>query len=184
LYFGAIGIVCAAKHIRWEKLFDPMLRSNSLLAEPNCRFGKMNRLIRIKLLTLLTLIFATACNSVQTGQQQAPNPAPDVATVYLYRTHDSPGAAVGVDIKDNGIDLGTLQDGTYFIYHANAGRHVFTATTDTTSTQEIRLQAGATYYVQARVVRNQDLFQPSLTVVFGLQGQAAVYNLKRLHYHE
>ena len=27
--------------------------------------------------------------------------------------HDSLGAVVGVDLKDNGIDIGTLQDGTY-----------------------------------------------------------------------
>jgi hypothetical protein len=144
----------------------------------------MNLLIRFKPLTLFAVIFATACSPVQTGQQQSSGSVPNVATVYLYRSHDSPGGAVGVDIKDNGIDLGTLQDGTYFIYHANPGQHVFTATTDTASTQNIKLQAGATYYVRARVVRSQDLFQPSLAVVFDLQGQAAVQNLKRLYYHE
>jgi Protein of unknown function (DUF2846) len=144
----------------------------------------MNLLGRFKPLTLSTLVLITACSTVQTGQQQSSVSAANVATVYLYRTHASPGGAVGVDIKDNGIDLGTLQDGTYFIYHANPGQHVFTATTDTTSTQNIKLQSGATYYVQARVVRRQDLFRPSLVVVFDLQGQAAVQNLKRLYYHE
>ena len=109
---------------------------------------------------------------------------PNVATVYLYRTHDSPGGAVGVDIKDNGIDIGTLQDGTYFIYHANPGQHVFTAITDTTSTQNLKLQAGATYYVQAHVFSSQHLFHPWLTSVFGLQGQAAIQNLERLNYQE
>jgi hypothetical protein len=107
-----------------------------------------------------------------------------VATVYFYRLQNSPGGAVGVDITDNGIDIGNLQDGTYFVYHANPGQHSFTATTDTTSTQNLRLQSGATYYVQASVVPRQHLFQPSLSVVFDLQGQAAVQNLKRLPYHE
>ncbi|HYY28337.1 MAG TPA: DUF2846 domain-containing protein [Chthoniobacterales bacterium] len=139
---------------------------------------------RLKPLTLLTLILVAACSTVQTGQQPSSISAANVATVYLYRTHDSPGGAVGVDIKDNGIDLGTLQDGTYFIYHANPGQHVFTATTDTASTQNMKLQSGATYYVQARVVRSQDLFQPTLVVVFDLQGRAAVQNLKRLYYQE
>ena len=109
---------------------------------------------------------------------------PNVATVYLYRTHDSPGGAVGVDIKDNGIDIGTLQDGTYFIYHANPGQHVLVATTDTTSTQNLNLMAGATYYVKASVVSSQHLFHPSLGVVFDLQGHAAIQNLNRLYYHE
>jgi hypothetical protein len=128
------------------------------------------------------LILAAACSSVQPNPQ--PSTGPKLATVYFYRTHRSPGGAVGVDIKDNGIDIGTLQDGTYFIYHANPGQHTLTATTDTVSTQRIKLQAGATYYIEAGVVSSQHLFRPSLSVVFNLQGQSAIQNLKRLPYHE
>jgi hypothetical protein len=144
----------------------------------------MNSLSQITHLTLLVLMLASACSSTQTSQEAAAIAGSNVSIVYLYRTHDSSGGAVGVDIKDNGIDIGTLQDGTYFIYHANPGQHVFTATTDTSSTQNLTLQTGATYYVRASVVRSQDLFQPSLAVVYYLQGQAAVQNLNRLNYHE
>jgi hypothetical protein len=144
----------------------------------------MNLLDQFRPLTLFVLVLSTACSSVQTGSQPSSAAAPNLATVYLYRTRDSPGGAVGVDIKDNGIDIGTLQDGTYFIYHANSGQHVFTATTDTTSTQNLKLQAGATYYVKARVVSSQHLFHPSLTIVFDLQGQSAIQNLRRLNYQE
>jgi uncharacterized protein DUF2846 len=137
-------------------------------------------------LTLFLLLLTTACSSVQTDQQSSAvsGPSSNVATVYFYRTHSSPGAVVGVDIKDNGIDIGTLQDGTYFVYHANPGQHALTATTDTASTQNFKLQAGAIYYIKAGIVPSQHLFQPSLSVVFDLQGQAAIQNLKRLHYHE
>jgi len=91
---------------------------------------------------------------------------------------------VGVDIKDNGIDIGTLQDGNYFVYHTNPGQHALTATTDTASTQKFTLQAGAIYYMEAGVVPSQHLLQPSLSVVFDLQGQVAIQNLQRLHYYE
>lgn len=139
----------------------------------------------IRSLTLLLLVLTAACNSVQTGSQySAPVPSGQLATVFFYRTHDSPGGAVGVDIKDNGLDLGTLQDGTYFVYHANPGQHAFTVTTDTTATQNLNLQAGATYYIKAGVVSSQHLFHPSLSVVFDLQGQSAIQNLRRLHYQE
>jgi hypothetical protein len=139
-----------------------------------------------KSLPVFLLLLMSACTSVQMGRQSssASGPGPNLATVYFYRVHSSPGAGVGVDIKDNGIDIGTLQDGTYFVYHANPGQHAFTVTTDTTSAQNIKLQAGATYYVKASVVPRQHLFQPSLSVVFDLQGQAAIQNLKRLAYHE
>jgi len=137
-------------------------------------------------LTLLMLVLITACSSVQPGQQSSSvaGPSPNLATVYFYRTHNSPGAVVGVDIKDNGIDIGTLPDGSYFVYHANPGQHALTATTDTTSAKNLKLQAGANYYMKAGVVPSQHLFQPSLSVVFDLQGEAAIQNLKRLYYHE
>jgi len=134
---------------------------------------------------LFLLVLTPACTSVQTGPQySAPVPSAKVATVYFYRTRYSPGAVVGVDIKDNGIDLGALPDGTYFVYHATPGQHAFTVTTDTTATQNVKLQGGATYYVKASVVSSQHLFRPSLNVVFDLQGQAAIQNLKRLNYQE
>ncbi|MBV8213220.1 MAG: DUF2846 domain-containing protein [Verrucomicrobia bacterium] len=104
--------------------------------------------------------------------------------MYFYRLHSSPGAVVGVDLKDNGIDIGTLQDGTYFVYHANPGVHALTSTTDTATTQNFTLQAGATYYIKAIVARKQETYQPSLSVVFDIQGQAAIQNLNRLDYHE
>jgi Protein of unknown function (DUF2846) len=137
-------------------------------------------------LTLCLLVLLTACSSVQTGQQSSAlsGPSPNLATVYFYRPHNSAGAAVGVDIKDNGIDIGTLQDGTYFVYHTSPGQHALTATTDTASTQNFKLQAGAIYYMEAGVVSRQHLFHPSLSVVFDLQGQSAIQNLKRLRYYE
>ena len=137
-------------------------------------------------LTICLLVLVTACSPAQTSQQSSTvsGPSPNLATVYFYRPNNSPGAAVGVDIKDNGIDIGTLQDGAYFVYHTNPGQHALTATTDTASTQNFELQAGAIYYMEAGVVPHQHLFQPSLSVVFDLQGQSAIQNLKHLRYYE
>src|SRR6266404_1864413 len=138
---------------------------------------------KFRSLTLCLLVLLTACSSMQTGQQSSStgsDPSANLATVYFYRPHSSAGTAVGVDIKDDGIDIGTLQDGNYFVYHTNPGQHALTANTDTASTQNFKLQAGAMYYIEAGVVSRQDLFQPSLRVVFDLQGQTAIQNLKRL----
>ena len=137
---------------------------------------------KFKPLGLLLLALVAACSTVQRSSVSQPDA--NFAIVYFYRTDSSPGAVVGVDLKDNGIDIGTLQDGTYFVYHANPGEHVLSATTETTSTKNFNLQAGATYYIKADVVPTQKIFQPSLDVVFDLQGEAAVQNLSRLGYQE
>jgi hypothetical protein len=144
-------------------------------------------LLKFTPLATYLLIVLTACSSVQTGQQSSAVSglsSNNLATIYFYRANNSPGSAVGVDIKDNGIDIGTLQDGTYFVCHTNPGQHALTATTDTASTKNFDLQAGAIYYVEAGVVPNQHLFQPSLGVVFDLQGQSALQNLQLLSYNE
>ena len=143
-------------------------------------------LFKLKPFTLLLLALIAGCSSGPTGQQPSSVPAPvsNLATVYFYRTQASLGAATGVDLKDNGLDIGTLQDGTYFVYHANPGQHVLTATTDSTATQNFKFQAGATYYIKAAVMPGQHIFHPSLSVVFDLEGQSALQSLKRLHYHE
>ena len=134
-------------------------------------------------LALLLLALVAGCSTVQRPPSLSQF-GPNFAIIYFYRTHSSPGAVVGVDLKDNGIDIGTLQDGTYFVYHANPGEHVISATTETTSTENFNLQPGATYYIKAVVVPTQKIFQPSLNVVFDLEGEAAVQNLRRLGYQE
>jgi hypothetical protein len=141
---------------------------------------------KLRQVALLLLVLLSACSTVQVPPQ-APTgngATPGLATVYFYRNQDSAGAATGVDIKDNDLDIGTLQAGTFFVYHANPGQHTLTATTDTTSSQKFTLQAGAVYYIKATVVSSQHLFQPSLSTVFDLQGQSAIQNLKPVHYHE
>jgi uncharacterized protein DUF2846 len=141
---------------------------------------------KVRSLTLFLLVLLPACSSVQTGQQSptVSGSSTNLATVYFYRPDNSPGGAVGVDIKDNGIDVGTLQDGTYFVYHTNPGQHALTATTDTASTQNFKLESGAIYYMEAGVAPQEYLFQPSISVVFDLQGQSAIQTLQRLGYNE
>src|SRR5258708_5036636 len=133
---------------------DPILK---------CNLAMVTLLNKFWPVTLCLLVLLTACSSMQTGQQSSStgsDPSANLATVYFYRPHNSPGAAVGVDIKDNGIDIGTLQDGNYFVSHTNPGQHALTATTDTASTQNFELQAGATHYCTAGVVPPHNLFPP------------------------
>jgi hypothetical protein len=134
----------------------------------------------IKFLPLL-LIFAAGCASAP--ESRSSTPGMSFATVYFYRP-SSPGGAAALDIKDNGIDIGALPDGSYFQYRANSGDHLFTLTSSSTAQQQMNLQPGATYYVKADVGRNPLEFHPSLQTVFELQGKTELKNLTRLDYGE
>jgi hypothetical protein len=133
-------------------------------------------------LFVLLAFFDSACASTkQQGKAVLTN---QFATVYFYRTHSSPGGAVPVDIEDNDIDVGTLPDGCFFVYHATPGVHTFTLTTDSTAQERLNLQAGDIYYVKAGVGDDPFRLRPSLEVMFELQGETDVQYLKQLRYHE
>jgi len=135
----------------------------------------------LKFLPILLLLLSGCASSPETTN---PKPNPNFATVYFYRPHYAPGGAVTFDIQDNGLDIGSLPDGTYFQYRANPGARVFTLTTESTAQQRLNLQAGATYYIKADTGKNPLHFKPSLQVVYELQGKTEIQNLRRLHYHE
>ena len=109
---------------------------------------------------------------------------PNTALVYFNRPRSNVGATISMDVQDNAIDLGTLSNGTYFLYHANPGVHTFTLTTNTTAFQTLKLQGGMTYYVRVSIERVGMNYRPHLEVVFDLQGQSAIHNLQRLNYGE
>jgi hypothetical protein len=138
----------------------------------------------IKPFKFLPILLLLLCSCASSPEATNPQPNPNFATVYFYRTHYAPGGAVNFDIQDNGLDIGALPDGSYFQYQANPGAHLFTLTTDSTVQQRVNLQSGATYYIKAATGKNPLGFKPSLQVVYELQGKTEIQNLKRLNYHE
>ena len=133
---------------------------------------------------LLLFAFLAGCSAWQQSSSSNLAPSQGSALVFFYRLQGGPGAPVSVDIMDNGIDIGKLPAGAYFVYHANPGVHEFTLTTESTARQRLQLQTGATYYIKADVSKNPLHFRPTLGVVFELQGKTDIQQLKRIKYHE
>jgi uncharacterized protein DUF2846 len=138
----------------------------------------------VRLIPIILLASLAGCASWQQTNSSVPAPNPGSALVFFYRPHDSSGAAVSVDIMDNGLKLGTLPEGSYFSYNANPGVHEFALATNTTALQRLKLEAGATYYIKAEVSKDPLQFRPSLAVAFELQGKSDIQLLQRLRYYE
>ncbi|HZC35836.1 MAG TPA: DUF2846 domain-containing protein [Chthoniobacterales bacterium] len=138
----------------------------------------------MRLISIILFASLAGCSSLQQTSSSVPTPNPGSALVFFYRSQDSSGAAVSVDIMDNGLELGTLPAGSYFSYNANPGIHEFALTTDTTALQRLKLEAGATYYIKADVSKDPLQFRPSLAVAFELQGKSDIQQLQRLRYYE
>ena len=115
------------------------------------------------------------------GRQKPPSPTV-TGLVYFFRPRSPVAGAVSADVQDNAINLGTLSNGTYFVYHARPGTHDFMLITDSVTSQSLRVRAGMTYYLRGRVDQAGPHNPPHLTLVSPLEGQAAIRRLEKLDY--
>jgi hypothetical protein len=117
------------------------------------------------------------------GQRRVKAP-PETALVILFRPCSPVAATVSADVQDNAINLGTLTNGTYFMYHARPGAHALMLVTDSVANQSLRLHAGRTYYLRGRVGQAGPHYPPHLRLVSPLEGQFAIRHLQELDYGE
>lgn len=113
-----------------------------------------------------------------------PQLPPETAWVYFFRPRSPVAAAVSADVQDNAINLGTLSNGTYFVYHAKPGSHSFMLITDSVANQSLRIRDGTTYYLRARIDQAGSHNPPHWAMVSPVEGQAAIRHLERLDYGE
>ena len=137
------------------------------------------------------------CASVGVERQASPvtnRPEPGKGLVIFYRESRFAGGGVGFVVCDinkppsagnlgTGPQIGGLPNGSYFVYNATPGKHMFSGSV--TSRPEAyycwtTVESNKTYYVRAELVR-WSLATPShpdLTVVDPQEGSAAIKKLQ------
>jgi|GEM_PF-4931363 len=75
----------------------------------------------------------------------------DAATVYIFRL---PGAPPGVykPILIDGISLGSLDDGGYFMVRLSPGMHIITSPSANQKKLKLEVAKGADYYVSQEII--------------------------------
>jgi len=92
---------------------------------------------------------------LQAGRNQPrkdiPDPTAEEAVVYVYRHSKSVGSAAAPDIRDNGVEIAHIKNGSFFFIHVDPGQHVFSSAAVPNASQSIQVEAGKTYYIKMDV---------------------------------
>jgi hypothetical protein len=130
----------------------------------------------------LFLGLLVGCASVErdTSGVTQDKPKPGKALVYFYRPRRLVGMAVGFNVRENGVQIGGLPNGSYFVYDAAPGTHSFTAATEVTKSVTLTVQAGKTYYIEGTLGMGAFVGRPELTIVSEQQGPGDLPGLKRV----
>ena len=71
--------------------------------------------------------------------------------VVFFRPFRLPGMAVWFNVRENGVGLGKLTNGAYFVQVADPGPHTYTAATENKNVLHLEIDDGETTYVRATV---------------------------------
>ncbi len=80
-----------------------------------------------------------------------PPPPPGKGQVVFFRSSAFTGMAVWFNVRENGVALGKLSNGAYFVQVVDPGAHTYTAATENKNTLHLEVDTGETYYVRGTV---------------------------------
>jgi pyruvate/2-oxoglutarate dehydrogenase complex dihydrolipoamide acyltransferase (E2) component len=85
------------------------------------------------------------------------------ATIVFFRPRKLMGAAVGFKVREAGVELGKLRNGTYFVLKVAPGRHQYVVHSETEDVLTLEAEAGETYYVQGSLGMGVVAGRPNLS---------------------
>ncbi|MGH7022107.1 MAG: DUF2846 domain-containing protein [Caulobacteraceae bacterium] len=80
-----------------------------------------------------------------------PPPPSGKGQVVFFRPSSFRGALIWYNIRENGVALGKLTNGVYFVQVAEPGTHTYTAATENHNVLHLEVDDGETYYVRGSV---------------------------------
>ncbi|MCU7800954.1 MAG: DUF2846 domain-containing protein [gamma proteobacterium symbiont of Lucinoma myriamae] len=114
----------------------------------------MKYLTHIFIITLLLLLLS-ACAPVDYSQPAVfPEPKPDKALIYFYRTPGFIGSTYRFKLSENNKIVGAMAQNSYFYLFTTAGEHTYSVADRHLEKGEsitMTVQAGQTYYVKVDV---------------------------------
>ncbi len=135
----------------------------------------------LKSLIILVLSFAVLSGCATTNYAEKPaqiTSEADTGLIYFYREKSFVGGGVSYAVSENGVKLGALKNGTFFIVRATPGRHFYEAKTESGESVRIDVEAGRTYYVRGSVKMGVLAGRPELVQVTAAEAAGKLEKLK------
>lgn len=119
--------------------------------------------------------------NVETVQHHnLPLPRSDKALVYFYREGRFEGGGTGYHIFEDGRELGSMSNGSFFYVYATPGEHVYELHVPLAMPiqRRVALAAGNTYYLQGGFYAGAISANLTFSVMNEQEGAAALDHLK------
>ena len=119
-----------------------------------------------------------AAETPPAGTGHIPPPPAGKAQVVFFRTGAYAGAAVSYKVREQGVELGKLNNASYFVVVLDPGPHTFTAATENKNVLKLELDNGETQYVRGTVQMGFLMGEANLT-----PADQSMFELHYAHMH-
>ncbi len=97
------------------------------------------------------------------AEASAATPSEGMATIVFFRPKKLLGAAIGFIVREDGVELGKLRNGNYFVLQVAPGAHSYTVHSETKDVLAMEVEAGQTYYVMGSLGMGVVAGRPNLS---------------------
>ena len=129
----------------------------------------MKRKSWIALIAVAAVIPAAPAALAKSGKEKEvvaiPAPPAGMGQVVFYRTGTIVGAAISCNVRENGVMVGPLSAGKYFVAPFTPGKHQFTTKSEATDTLNLEIEEGETQYVNCKIGAGFAAGRPNLSPV-------------------
>lgn len=140
---------------------------------------KAMKIMKSLAILALSLVMLSGCATTNYAERPAQMiPEDDAGLIYFFREKSFVGGGVSYAINENGVKLGALKNGTFFVIHATSGRHVYEAKTESGAFVQLDVEAGRTYYVKGGVKMGVLAGRPELVQVTEAEAAGKIEKLK------
>jgi len=110
------------------------------------------RLIKTALAAVLIApIAAISQDNAPAAVAAADSGAAATGNVVFFREKKMMGAMISYKVRENGVELCKLSNGSFCTVQAPVGKHVYVTQTEAKDVLNLEVESGETYYVQASI---------------------------------
>jgi len=112
----------------------------------------MRRLIKTALAAVLIApLAAISQDNAPAAVAAADTGAAATGTVVFFREKKMMGAMISYKVRENGVELCKLSNGTFCTVQAPVGKHVYATDSAAKNVLNLEVESGETYYLQASI---------------------------------